>query len=143
MFTVGLGAEYLAKAGSVNVTPHFGIRYTRLDMDNSKFGTEYEAMGLWQMPIGVTFSGTFETAGWTLAPKFDLSVVPAFGDKNVDEKFFGMADSVRVVDSNPVQATLGLSAQTGAWTFGVNYSLTAGSNDRMNNSLNANARYTF
>lgn len=24
MFTVGLGAEYLAKAGSVNVTPHFG-----------------------------------------------------------------------------------------------------------------------
>ena len=59
-------------------------------------------------------------------------------------KFYGGAsDVVRAVDSNPIRATLGVEAQKGAWTFGVNYGLTAGSDDRLNNSLNANARYTF
>ena len=144
MFTVGLGAEYLAKAGSVNVVPHAGLRWTRVDLDDSKFGADYDAMNLFQMPIGVTFSGNFETAGWKLAPTFDLSVVPTFGDKDATADYgFGYSDAIRVVDSNPVQATLGVSAQTGAWTFGVNYGLTAGSDDRMNNSLNASARYTF
>ena len=144
MFTVGLGAEYLAKAGSVNVVPHAGLRWTRVDLDDSKFGADYDTMNLFQMPIGVTFSGNFETAGWKLAPMFDLSVVPTFGDKDATADYgFGYSDAIRVVDSNPVQATLGVSAQTGAWTFGVNYGLTAGSDDRMNNSLNASARYTF
>lgn len=144
LFTVGLGAECLAKAGAVNVVPHAGLRWTRIDMDDSKFGAEYDTMNLWQMPIGVTFSGTFETASWKLAPSFDLSVVPTFGDKDASAKYFGTtSESIRVVDSNPVQATLGVAAQTGAWTFGVNYGLTAGSDDRLNNSFNANARYTF
>lgn len=57
--------------------------------------------------------------------------------------FIGKDVTTRVVDSNPVQAKLGVSAQNGAWTSGVNYSLTAGSDDRMNNSFNANVRYTF
>ena len=143
LFTVGLGAEYLAKAGAVNVVPHAGIRYTRVDMDNSKFGTKYDAMGLFQMPIGVTFSSAFETAGWTLAPKFDITVVPAFGDKDAEFDWYGATDSVRVVDSNPVQATLGLDATNGAWSFGLNYKLGVGTDSRMNNSFNANVRYTF
>ena len=144
MITFGVGTEYLVQAGALNVVPHAGIRMTRIDLDDSKFGGEYEAMTVYQLPLGVTFSGTFEQAGWKVAPMVDLTVVPTFGDKNAEVKFYGGAsDVVRAVDSNPIRATLGVEAQKGAWTFGVNYGLTAGSDDRLNNSLNANARYTF
>lgn len=144
MITFGVGTEYLVQAGALNVVPHAGIRMTRIDLDDSKFGGEYEAMTVYQLPLGVTFSGTFEQAGWKVAPMVDLTVVPTFGDKNAEVKFYGGAsDVVRAVDSTPIRATLGVEAQKGAWTFGVNYGLTAGSDDRLNNSLNANARYTF
>ena len=144
VFTVGLGAEFLASAGAVNVVPHAGIRLTTIDMDESNFGADYDKMTVYQLPLGVTFSGSFDAAGWQVAPQFDLSVVPTFGDKDAVATYAGnVKDTTRVVDTNPVQATLGVSAQNGAWTFGRNYGLTAGGDDRMNNSLNANVRYTF
>ena len=144
VFTVGLGAEFLASAGAVNVVPHAGIRLTTIDMDESNYGADYDKMTVYQLPLGVTFSGSFDVAGWQVAPQFDLSVVPAFGDKDAVATYAGnVKDTTRVVDTNPVQATLGVSAQNGAWTFGLNYGLTAGGDDRMNNSLNANVRYTF
>ena len=144
IFTIGLGAEYLANVGAFNVVPHAGLRWSRLDMDDSEYGADYDAMNIYQMPMGVTFSGTFETAGMKVAPMVDISVVPAFGDKDAVASFAGgYSESIRVIDTNPVQLTLGVNGQAGAWTFGINYGLTAGGEDRLNNSLNANARYTF
>lgn len=142
VFTIGLGAEYLAKAGSVNVVPHAGIRWSKIDLDDGDLA-DYDTMNLWQMPVGVTFSGTIESAGWTFAPTVDLSVVPAFGDKDAVVTVGGYTEAIRVVDTNPIQATFGLSANQGAWTFGVNYGLTAGSDERMNNAFNATAKYSF
>ncbi len=144
IFTFGLGAEYLANVGAFNVAPHAGIRWSRLDMDSSEYGADYDAMNLFQMPMGVTFSGTIETAGMKIAPMIDISVVPAFGDKDAVASFTsGYEETVRVVDTNPVQMTLGVTGQVDAWTFGVNYGLSAGGEDRLNNSFNLNARYTF
>ena len=150
-FTLGVRGEVLTKAGSVNIVPHLGLRYTRLSTDSFKagFNTEIDDQNIFQMPVGVTVSADFETSGWTIAPKFDLSVVPTFGDKDADLKLgitgVSASDdlSVRVIDSNPVQATLGVSATNGAWGFGLNYKLGVGSDDRMNNSFNANVRYAF
>ena len=144
IFTMGFGAEYLVKAGSLNVVPHAGIRWSRIDMDDSKYGADYDAMNLFQMPMGVTFSGTFDMTGWKVAPMIDLSVVPAFGDKDAVATYTGgIEDTTRVVDTNPIQMTLGVNAQVDAWTFGLNYGLTAGGDERLNNSFNLNARYTF
>ena len=98
---------------------------------------------VYQLPLGVAFSGNFDVNGWKLAPMVDLSVVPAFGDKDAVASFYGNDVTTRVVDTNPIQATLGVSAQNGAWTFGLNYGLTAGGDDRMNNAFNANLRYSF
>ena len=150
-FTLGVRGEVLTKAGSVNIVPHLGLRYTRLSTDSFKagFNTEIDDQNIFQMPVGVTVSADFETSGWTIAPKFDLSVVPTFGDKDADLKLgitgVSASDdlSVRVIDSNPVQATLGVSATNGAWGFGLNYKLGVGSDDRMNNSFNASVRYAF
>ena len=144
IFTVGLGAEYLATVGSLNVVPHAGIRWSSLDMDDSKYGADYDKMNLFQMPIGVAFSGTFDMTGWKVAPMLDISVVPTFGDKDAVASYTGgIKDTVRVVDSNPVQMTLGVNATVDAWTLGVNYGLSAGSDERLNNAFNFNARYTF
>ena len=144
VFTFGLGTEYLAKFGALNVTPHAGIRLSRIDMDDSKYGADYDTMTVYQLPLGVAFSGNFDVNGWKLAPMVDLSVVPAFGDKDAVATYTGGIQNVtRVVDTNPIQATLGVSAQNGAWTFGLNYGLTAGGDDRMNNAFNANLRYSF
>ena len=146
-FTFGFGVELPTAVGIVNVTPHAGIRYTRLDVEgrDGLFGTDDDKLNVFQAPLGVTFSGAFETSGWNLAPTFDLSVVPAFGDKDATTKYNGLTTEVitRVVDSSPVQATLGLSAQKDAFTFGINYTLGAGSDERQNHSFNANVRYTF
>ena len=146
-FTFGFGVELPTTVGIVNVTPHAGIRYMRLDVEgrDGLFGTDDDKLNVFQAPLGVTFSGAFETSGWNLAPTFDLSVVPAFGDKDATTKYNGLTTEVitRVVDSSPVQATLGLSAQKDAFTFGINYTLGAGGDERQNHSFNANVRYTF
>ena len=150
-FTVGVRGEVLTKAGAVNIVPHVGLRYTALSTDGFEAGyvTDIDDQNIFQMPVGVALSADFETNGWTLAPKFDLSVVPTFGDKDADLKL-GISGvsatddlSVRVIDSNPVQATLGINATNGDWGFGLSYKLGVGSDERMNNSFNAQVRYAF
>ena len=150
-FTVGVRGEVLTKAGAVNIVPHVGLRYTQLSTDGfeAAYVTDVDDQNVFQMPVGITVSGDFETNGWTLAPKFDLSVVPTFGDKDADLKLGinGSAASsdyaVRVLDSNPVQATLGINATNGAWGFGLSYKLGVGSDERQDNSFNAQVRYAF
>ena len=150
-FTIGLRTEVLAEVGAVKLVPHIGIRYTALSTDGFEAGykTEIDDQNIFQMPVGVTVSGDFKTGDWTVAPKFDLSVVPTFGDKDADLRLgitgVNATDdlAVRVIDSNPVQATLGVNATNGAWGFGLNYKLGVGSDDRMNNTFNVNVRYAF
>ena len=150
-FTIGLRTEVLAEVGAVKLVPHIGIRYTALSTDGFEAGykTEIDDQNVFQMPVGVTVSGDFQTGDWTVAPKFDLSFVPTFGDKDADLKLgitgVNATDdlAVRVIDSNPVQATLGVNATNGAWGFGLNYKLGVGSDDRMNNTFNVNVRYAF
>ena len=150
-FTFGIRGEVLTKAGALDIVPHAGLRYTRVDVDGFEAGfvTDYEAMNVFQLPVGVTVSGELEAAGWTIAPAFDLTFVPTWGDKNADLTIgingssVREAGTLRVLDSNVVNATLGVAAQNGAWTFGLDYKLGVGSDDRMNNSFNARVNYAF
>ncbi|MGN1149956.1 MAG: autotransporter outer membrane beta-barrel domain-containing protein, partial [Sutterella sp.] len=150
-FTFGIRGEILAKAGSANIVPHAGLRWTRISTDGFEAGytTDVASMNVFQLPLGVTVSGEFEAAGWTIAPKVDFSVVPAFGDKDAELRL-GIAGvsasedlTVRTVDSSPVQAALGLSAEKGGWAFDLGCKLGAGSGSRMNSMFNAGVRYAF
>ena len=150
-FTFGIRGEVLTKAGALDIVPHAGLRYTRVDVDGFEAGfvTDYEAMNVFQLPVGVTVSGELEVAGWNVAPAFDLTFVPTWGDKNADLTLgingasVKEAGTLRVLDSNVVNATLGVAAQNGAWTFGLDYKLGVGSDDRMDNTFNVNVRYAF
>lgn len=144
--TFGVKGEVLAKAGFLNVVPHIGVRYTHLNTDDFEGGydTSVDSMDIWQLPIGVTFSGDIEAAGWTVAPTVDFSVVPAFGDKKATLKFAqGEETHVNVVDTSVFQTKIGVSAQKDAWGFELFYKLGAGQDDRLNNTFNANVRYAF
>ena len=148
-FTIGLGAEHLMKFGSVNVVPHVGIRWTRLDVDGYEgaFKTEDDTMNIFTLPIGVAFSGNLNAGGWKLAPMVDLAVVPSFGDDEAESKVYwqGVSETVKtqVVDDAPFQASLGINAQNGNWTIGASYDLGVGGDDRLDNAFTVRARYAF
>ncbi len=150
-FTLGIKGELLTKFGSMNVVPHAGLRYTRLSTDDfeAAYETSVDDMNIFQMPVGVTFSGDFDLAGWKTSPMFDLSVVPAFGDKDADMQLGIQGASatddlaVRVIDTTPVQASLGISATKGAWNFGLSYKLGVGGDERLDNAFNARVSYAF
>ena len=148
-FTIGFGAEHLMKFGSVNVVPHVGIRWTRLDVDGYEgaFKTEDDTMNIFTLPIGVAFSGNLNAGGWKLAPMVDLAVVPSFGDDEAESKvrWQGVSETVKtqVVDDAPFQASLGINAQNGNWTIGASYDLGVGGDDRLDNAFTVRARYAF
>lgn len=150
-FTFGVRGELLTEVAGFSLVPHVGLRWTQISTDSFEAGymTDIDDMNVFQMPVGITVKGDVEVAGWTASPVFDLSFVPTFGDKNADMTL-GIAGvkttddlAVRVVDSNPVQATLGVNAVNGAWSFGLDYKLGVGSNERMNNTFNARLNYAF
>ena len=131
-------AGLVTAAGAVmSVTPHVGIRYTNIDVDSYR-GLDTGAMDVVEMPVGVKVAGNFETAGWKVTPAVDFTVVPQVGDKQVDT----VVGAVDVID-NLYNTTLGVSAEYGNFTFGLNYRYGFGNNDRKNNSVNANVRYMF
>lgn len=148
-FTIGLGAEHLMKFGSVNVVPHVGIRWTRLDVDGYEgaFKTDDDTMNIFTLPIGVAFSGNLNAGDWKLAPMVDLAVVPSFGDDEAESKvrWQGVSETVKtqVVDDAPFQASLGINAQNGNWTIGASYDLGVGGDDRLDNAFTVRARYAF
>ena len=150
-FTLGLRGDVLVDAGSFKVVPHAGLRFTHLTTDDfeSAYTTKIDSMNIFQMPVGVTVTGNVEAAGWNVAPLLDLSVVPAFGDTDTDMTLGinGVAAtsalSTQVIDSNLFQMKLGVSAQKDAFTFGLNYKLGAGSDNRVNNTFNATVGYAF
>lgn len=150
-FTLGLRGDVLVDAGSFKVVPHAGLRFTHLTTDDfeSAYTTKIDSLNIFQMPVGVTVTGNVEAAGWNVAPLLDLSVVPAFGDTDADMTLGinGVAAtsalSTQVIDSNLFQMKLGVSAQKDAFTFGLNYKLGAGSDNRVNNTFNATVGYAF
>lgn len=148
-WTLGLGGEYLYKLGSIDIVPHAGLRWTRLDVDGytGALKTESDTMDVFTVPLGVAFSGNVNVGSWSVAPMADISVVPSFGDDEATSKvrWSTATETIKtqVIDDAPVQMTLGVNAQTGNWTVGASYELDMGGDERMNNAFTIRARYAF
>lgn len=148
-WTLGLGGEYLYKLGSIDIVPHAGLRWTRLDVDGytGALKTESDTMDVFTVPLGVAFSGNVNVGSWSVAPMADISVVPSFGDDEATSKvrWSTATETIKtqVIDDAPVQMTLGVNAQTGNWTVGASYELDVGGDERMNNAFSIRARYAF
>ena len=142
-FTADLRAEYQLKTDILDLLPHAGVRFIVLKTDayNLKSGSSRlnhvkgDTQNIVQFPVGLTLSRDFECSDWTVKPMADISVIPAAGEKNAFTKvqFSGLDawDSVnsRIMDSTSWSGTVGVQAEKGNMTFGLNYGILASSNE--------------
>lgn len=139
VISVGLRADWKAyESAAFEIVPHAGIRYAQIDVDDYR-EFDGESLDVLEMPVGVAFNGKFETAGMTFVPTLDFTVVPQIGDKDV-KTFDG--DALDVLN-NTYNATLGLNAVYGDFTFGVAAKYGFGTDDRSNVGVNLKAAYHF
>ena len=153
--TMGLTGQYTFATPVVDVTPHLGARFVRLDTEsydlNSAKGTiaitDFDVQNVFSVPVGVTLSKAFVAGGWSLAPNADLTVT--FNSGDTDAKSTTTFTGARAIDLNTevldevtYGVTLGLGAQYGAFgtSFGINYT---GSENTDAFGVNAQCRYMF
>ena len=153
--TMGVTGQYTVATPVVDVTPHLGARFIRLNTDSydllSATGvegtTDFDVQNVFSVPLGVTLSKGFVTGGWTLAPSADLTVAFNTGDTEAKSTttFEGLPSiglNTEVLDKVQYGVTLGLGAQYGAFgtSFVINYT---GSSNTDSFGVNAQARYMF
>ncbi len=134
--TMGLTGQYTVATPMVDVTPHLGARFIRLNTDSydlvSADGvlatTDFDVQNVFSVPLGVTLSKAFVAGGWTLAPSADLTIAFNTGDTEAksSNQFTGIKAyeySTEVLDEVQYGLTVGLGAQYGAFgtSFGINY----------------------
>ena len=153
--TMGITGQYTVSTPMVDVTPHLGARFIRLNTDSYDLvgadgaiaTTDFDVQNVFSVPLGVTLSKGFTTGGWTLAPSADLTITFNGGDTEAKSSttFTGIKAinmNTEVLDEVTYGLTLGLGAQYGAFgtSFGINYT---GSENTDSFGVNAQARYMF
>ena len=156
--SVGVTGQYALKVAEMDVTPHAGLRFTRIDMDDytidsADFGEvgQYNASSanVFSIPVGVTISKEYVTDTWTVKPSFDLTLTGNFGDDTVDGTVswtgvsnYDVSTKAEFVDNFTYGASVGIAAKTGNFGLGLGLNYTGSSNtDEF--GVNANARYMF
>lgn len=143
VLTVGGRLDMTVYQGeSFDVTPHFGMRYANFSVDTMN-GTATDDINVIEAPIGVTVKGKTTVDGWKVAPAVDVSVVPQFGDKKAKIWNSGVSYTQDVLDPALVRTSVGVTAEKDNFTFGLNYRLGVGANERQNHHFNATVRYQF
>ena len=153
--TMGVTGQYTVATPAVDVTPHLGARFIRLNTDSYDLvgdkgvvaTTDFDVQNVFSVPLGVTLSKGFVAGGWTLAPSADLTVTFNTGDTEAKSTttFTGspaIGLNTEVLDEVQYGVTLGLVAQNGAFgtSFGINYT---GSSNTDSFGVNAQCRYMF
>ena len=154
--TMGVTGQYTVATPAVDVTPHLGVRFIRLNTDsydltsaNGVVGTtDFDVQNVFSVPLGVTLSKAFVAGGWSLAPSADLTIAFNTGDTeaNSTTRFTGINKNLdltaEVLDEVQYGLTVGLGAQYGAFgtSFGINYT---GSENTDAFGVNAQCRYMF
>ena len=154
--SIGVTGQYQLDFNGTTVTPHAGLRFSRIDIDDYTIDGEdviadYDAdsMNIFSIPVGVTFAKEFTGDAWTVKPSLDLTLTGNFGDDETDGTvhWAGVENlstnvSSEVLDNFTYGATLGVAAKTGNFSLGLGVNYTGSSNvDEF--GVNANARFVF
>ena len=155
--SLGVTGKYELSFNGVNVTPHVGLRYSNIDLDDYTIdgndmiaSADSDKLNLFSIPVGVTIAKEFKGESWTVAPSLDLTLTGQFGDDELDGSvsWAGVSNlstdtTTEVFDNFTYGATLGVEAQSvGGVALGINVGYTGSSNvDEF--GVNANARFVF
>ena len=150
--SVGVTGQYKLSVAGMDVTPHAGLRYSMIDMDD--YSTAYsqndsDSINIFSLPVGVTIAKEYVTDTWTVKPSFDLTLTGNFGDDEVDATakwngYSNLSTTVKseIMDNFTYGAAVGVSATSGNFGLGLGVNYTGSSNtDEF--GVNANARYMF
>lgn len=155
-FSLGLTSKFDFALGDFTLSPHIGMRYSHLDIDNYDVtGRETyasfaaQSMDVFSVPVGVMLATDIAAGDWQVQPALDLTITPHFGDTELKGDVIWTGVSIRsystvteVLDDVTYGATLGIAASNGALSFGLSLSYTGSSNtDEL--GLQANARLSF
>ena len=153
------GAYAFETAAGVEVTPHVGLRYSYIDIDDySVKGKttgvvgDYSAdsLSVFSIPVGVTIASEFQAGTWSVKPSFDVTLTGNFGDDENEGTFHwnGVENidsslTSEIFDNFTYGATLGVAAQSASGiSLGLSVGYT-GSSNVDDFGVNANARFTF
>ena len=155
--SLGITGLYAVETGSVTVTPHAGLRFSSIDIDDyvvdgAKYDVgEYDAdtLNIFSIPVGVTIASDIQLDAWTVKPSFDFTVTGNFGDDETEGTFhwdgisnYSTSLTSEVLDNVTYGASLGVAAQNGNFSFGVGLNYIGSSNvDTF--GVQANARFVF
>lgn len=156
VLTLGVRGEYLFSSDVANITPHVGLRYTSLDIDDYSVKcdattiahNDSDRMNVFSLPIGVTIAKDITAGAWTVAPQFDLTLTANMGDDELESstEFIGVEAvglTTEVLDNFTYGAKLGLKAQYQEnFSLGLNVGY-VGSSNSDEFGINANARFSF
>ena len=150
--SVGVTGQYKLSVAGMDVTPHAGLRYSMIDMDD--YSTAYsqndnDSVNIFSVPVGVTIAKEYVTDTWTVKPSFDLTLTGNFGDDEAEATakwngFSNLSTTVKseIMDNFTYGAAVGVSATSGNFGLGLGVNYTGSSNtDEF--GVNANARYMF
>ena len=152
------GAYAFDTAAGVQVTPHVGLRYSYIDIDDytvdSKKGVigsySADSLSVFSIPVGVTIASEFNAGSWSIKPSFDVTLTGNFGDDENEGTFHwdGVENidcglTSEIFDNFTYGATLGVAAQSASGiSLGLSVGYT-GSSNVDDFGVNANARFTF
>ena len=152
------GAYAFDTAAGVKVTPHVGLRYSYIDIDDytvdSKAGAigsySADSLSVFSIPVGVTIASEFNAGSWSVKPSFDITLTGNFGDDENEGTFHwnGVENidcglNSEIFDNFTYGATLGVAAQSASGiSLGLSVGYT-GSSNVDDFGVNANARFTF
>ena len=154
--SLGVTAHYAFDFTGASVTPHAGLRYSYIDMDDYEVdgagavaSYDGDSMGIFSIPVGVTVAKEFVGDNWSVKPSFDLTLTGNFGDDETDGTvhWAGVENlstnvSSEVIDNFTYGATLGVAAKTGNFSLGLGVNYT-GSSSTDEYGVKANARFVF
>ena len=80
--TLGVTGQYTIATEFADITPHAGMRFTRLDTESYEMKTakgsigktDFDVQNVFSIPVGVGVSKAFNMGDWTLAPNADLTL---------------------------------------------------------------------
>ena len=158
IISVGVTGQYEFEVAGAQITPHAGLRYSTISIDDFDLtasgyqdGGHFDSdrMNVFSIPVGVTVAKEFAFETWTVKPSFDLSLQGNFGDDEIDSNnsWDGVANkttqySAEYLDNFTYGATVGVAAKTGNFSLGLGLGYTGSSNTDSFNAT-ANARFTF
>ena len=154
--TLGLRGEYKLNVATMDVTPHLGVRYTRLAVDGydakadgyTVATTDVDTMQMFAIPFGVSISKDIVAGSWTIKPVFDLTLTANAGDTDakLDTTFVGTKTiglTSEAFDSFTYGATMGIDAKYGEkFSVGLNTNY-VGSSNADEFGVMGNVRYMF